>query len=206
MSSSTKTKPSKPGKPGAKSKPPATRGSADTPSAAPAATATVPPDAADAVPPAPSDALPPAGGEAATPSATAPATAPPDAGTDAALVATAPKGTAARTRHVGHPPGGKRVASPRAAKPAKPPKPITPKRVSLLDAAATVLAGAKEPMMAKEIVAEVLSRGLWSTKGETPEATLYAAMIREIANKKSAGGGPRFKKVDRGLFVARKEG
>jgi len=198
MSTSTKTKP---GKPGPKSKRPAKRGSADTPGAAPAATATVPPHAGDAVPPAPSDALPPAGGEAAT----APATAPPDAGTDAALVATAPKGTAARTRHVGHPPSGKRVAAPRAAKPAKPPKPTKPtkptkpKRVSLLDAAATVLAGAKEPMMAKEIVAEVLSRGLWSTKGETPEATLYAAMIREISAKKSEA---RFKKVDRGLFVA----
>ncbi|MBL8757817.1 MAG: winged helix-turn-helix domain-containing protein [Phycisphaerae bacterium] len=200
MSTSTKTKP---GKPGPKSKRPAKRGSADTPGAAPAATPTpVPPHAGDAVPPAPSDALPPAGGEAATPSATAP----PDAGTDAVTATTVPKGTPARKRHVGHPPGGKRVAAPRAAKPAKPPKPITPKRVSLLDAAATVLAGAKEPMMAKEIVAEVLSRGLWSTKGETPEATLYAAMIREIANKKSAGGGPRFKKVDRGLFIARKEG
>jgi len=197
MSSSTKNKP---GKPGPKSKRPARRGSADTPVGPP--TPPVPPDAADAVPPAPSDALPPAGGKAAT----APATAPPDAGTDATLVATAPKGTPARKRHVDHPPGGKRVASPRAAKPAKPPKPIKPKRVSLLDAAVTVLAGAKEPMMAKEIVAEVLSRGLWSTKGETPEATLYAAMIREIASKKSAGGGPRFKKVDRGLFIARKEG
>ncbi|MBL8757943.1 MAG: winged helix-turn-helix domain-containing protein [Phycisphaerae bacterium] len=195
MSTSTKTKP---GKPGPKSKRPAKRKSADTPSAAPAATATVPPHAGDAVPPAPSDALPPAGGEAATPSATAP----PDAGTDA-VTTHATNGQPARTRHVDHPPGGKRVAAPRAAKPAKPPKPIKPKRVSLLDAAATVLAGAKEPMMAKEIVAEVLTRGLWSTKGETPEATLYAAMIREIASKKTEA---RFRKVDRGLFVARKEG
>lgn len=92
---------------------------------------------------------------------------------------------------------------PKAARPAKEKNPPKPKRVSLLDSAATVLAEAKEPMSAKEIVADVLNRKLWSTKGETPEATLYAAMIREIAAKK---GEARFKKVDRGLFVAHGKG
>ncbi len=175
MSSTTKNKPSKPG---SKPKRAGKRESADAPVVPP--TPTVPPDAGDAVPPAPIDTLPPAGGEAATPPATPPGPLP-----DAS--------TPARKRHVG--PGGNRIAAPRAARAAKPAKtptptkPIKPKRVSLLDAAATVLAGAKKPMMAKEIVAEVLTRGLWSTNGETPEATLYAAMIREIAAKKSAGGG-----------------
>jgi len=42
---------------------------------------------------------------------------------------------------------------------------------------------------------------LWATKGATPEATLYAAVIREIAAK---GKESRFKKHDRGLFTAGK--
>ena len=37
-----------------------------------------------------------------------------------------------------------------------------------------------------------------SPGGKTPHATLYAAMLREIANK---GAKARFKKVDRGLFA-----
>jgi hypothetical protein len=77
-----------------------------------------------------------------------------------------------------------------------------PKRVSLLDAAATVLADAKAPMQAKQIVEAVVERGLWKPgAGKTPHATLYAAMTREIAAK---GAASRFKKVDRGLFAAGK--
>ena len=38
---------------------------------------------------------------------------------------------------------------------------------------------------------------LWSTGGKTPHATLYAAIIREIAKK---GKDARFRKVDRGRF------
>ena len=77
-----------------------------------------------------------------------------------------------------------------------------PKRVSLLDAAATVLKGAKGPMQAKAIVDEVVARGLWKPgAGKTPNATLYAAMTREIADK---GADSRFRKVERGLFAAGK--
>lgn len=79
-----------------------------------------------------------------------------------------------------------------------------PKRVSLLDAAATVLAGAKEPMQAKQIVDAVVERGLWTPgAGKTPHATLYAAMTREIAAK---GDAARFRKVKRGLFAAAGKG
>jgi len=75
-----------------------------------------------------------------------------------------------------------------------------PKRVSLLDAAATVLADAKAPMQAKAIVDAVVERGLWKPgAGKTPHATLYAAMTREIAAK---GADARFRKVDRGQFVS----
>lgn len=88
------------------------------------------------------------------------------------------------------------------AKSAKQPnaKDAKPKRVSLLDAAATVLADAKAPMQAKQIVEAVVERGLWTPgAGKTPHATLYAAVIREIAAK---GRDARFKKVDRGLFTS----
>ena len=79
-------------------------------------------------------------------------------------------------------------------------KPTPPKRVSLLDAAATVLAGAKTPMQAKAIVETVVKRSLWKPgAGKTPHATLYAAMTREIAAK---GDASRFRKVDRGQFAA----
>ncbi|MCE7974820.1 MAG: hypothetical protein DYG92_10955 [Leptolyngbya sp. PLA1] len=86
------------------------------------------------------------------------------------------------------------------AKAPKTPKAPKPKRVSALDAAAEVLAGSKVPMRAKEMIAEMETKGLWkSPGGKTPEATLYAAIIREIAAK---GEKARFKKHERGVFVA----
>lgn len=94
---------------------------------------------------------------------------------------------------------GKAPKTPKAPKPAKEKK---PKRVSALDAAAQVIAGAKVPMRAKEMIAEMEAKGLWkSPGGKTPEATLYAAIIREIAAK---GDKSRFKKHDKGVFVAGK--
>jgi hypothetical protein len=74
------------------------------------------------------------------------------------------------------------------------------KRVSLLTAAATLLADQRQPMRVREIIATLAERGLWtSPNGKTPEATLYAAFIREIAAKAKAS---RFVKVERGLFAA----
>ena len=72
------------------------------------------------------------------------------------------------------------------------------KRPSGIDLAAKVLASAKEPLNAKTIAERVLAAG-WSTSGKTPHATLYAAMIREIAAK---GKDARFRKTERGLFTA----
>jgi len=93
-----------------------------------------------------------------------------------------------------------KTTKPTTTKRAKASTPAKPKRVSLLDAAATVLAGAKAPMTAKAIVEQVTAKGLWTSgKGKTPHATLYAAMIREIAKKQNDA---RFKKVERGLFTA----
>ena len=98
--------------------------------------------------------------------------------------------------------GGKAPKTPKAPKPAKEKKPNPPKRVSALDAAAQVLAASGEPMRAKQMIVAMEARGLWkSSGGKTPEATLYAAIIREIAAK---GDTARFKKHDKGVFVAGK--
>ncbi|MCZ2095635.1 MAG: winged helix-turn-helix domain-containing protein [Anaerolineae bacterium] len=72
------------------------------------------------------------------------------------------------------------------------------KPMSGLDAAAKVLADAGEPMRAKAIVDAMIGGGLWKSGGKTPHATIYAAMIREIAAK---GDAARFRKTDRGLFA-----
>ena len=90
--------------------------------------------------------------------------------------------------------------APKASTPPKAPKETKPKRVSALDAAAQVLASSSAPMRAKELITEMASRGLWTSPGgKTPQATLYAAMTREIATK---GDAARFRKADRGTFQA----
>ena len=92
------------------------------------------------------------------------------------------------------------AAKGKKAKAPKPAKPKTPRRMSALDAASKVLAASDAPMRAKEMIAAMQSKGLWTSPGgKTPEATLYAAIIREIAAK---GTRARFKKQERGVFVA----
>jgi len=85
----------------------------------------------------------------------------------------------------------------RANKATKTAKATKPKRISGLDLAAKVLTEAKEPLQAKAIAERAIAAG-WKTNGKTPHATLYAAMIREIAKK---GKDARFIKTDRGLFA-----
>lgn len=73
------------------------------------------------------------------------------------------------------------------------------KTMSLLDAAARVLQEAGRPMTAKAIIELVESRGYWkSPGGKTPDRTLYAAIIRELAAK---GEASRFRKTERGQFA-----
>ncbi len=84
------------------------------------------------------------------------------------------------------------------------PKFPKPKRTSALDAAAQVLAKATEPMTCKALIAAMAEQGLWSSPGgKTPEATLNAAIIRDIAKKRKDS---RFIKAGRGLFAANPEG
>jgi hypothetical protein len=80
------------------------------------------------------------------------------------------------------------------AKPAEP----KAKKVSALDAAARVLAEAKEPMNCQELIEAMAKKGYWTSPGgKTPHATLYSAIQREIDKK---GKEARFTKTERGKF------
>jgi hypothetical protein len=86
------------------------------------------------------------------------------------------------------------------AKPAKAEK--TPKKVSALDAAAKVLGETDAAMTTGEMIAAMAEKEYWSSpKGLTPAATLYAAILREIATK---GKESRFAKTERGKFALKK--
>ncbi|QOJ16792.1 MAG: hypothetical protein HRU76_03975 [Phycisphaeraceae bacterium] len=98
--------------------------------------------------------------------------------------------------------GGPKAKTPKAPRTPKTPKEPKPKRLSGLDLAATVLAESGEPLNAKTIAERAIAAG-WKTSGATPHATLYAAIIREIAAK---GREARFTKKDRGLFAANQKG
>jgi hypothetical protein len=74
------------------------------------------------------------------------------------------------------------------------------KKVGALDAAAQILAASKEPLNCKAMIEAMAKKGLWTSPGgKTPHATLYSAIIREIALK---GKESRFVKKDRGQFAA----
>jgi len=120
----------------------------------------------------------------------------------------APKATASPTSTTGA------KTSSKAAKEAKsPPAPTRAKqgdtaakpkeaKMSALDAAAKVLAEAKEPMAARAIVDAAFAKNYWKSDGLTPWATLYSAMIREISTK---GQKSRFERGDRrGTFRTRR--
>ena len=96
---------------------------------------------------------------------------------------------------------GKPEGKPAKAAKGKKAKPAKEKKVSAIDAAAQVLAGSKEPMNCKEMIEAMAKKALWTSPGgKTPHATLYSAIIREIALK---GKDSRFVKKDRGQFAAK---
>lgn len=66
------------------------------------------------------------------------------------------------------------------------------KRISGLDAAAKALAEAKEPMICRQIVEVAFENGYWKSNGQTPHATIYSAMISQIA---ANGKQARFKRT-----------
>ncbi len=86
-------------------------------------------------------------------------------------------------------------------KAAKPKRGADAKRPSGLDLAAKALEMAGQPLNAQQLAAATIELG-WPTSGKTPHATLYAAVIREIAAK---GRDSRFTKTDRGLFASNRK-
>lgn len=83
----------------------------------------------------------------------------------------------------------------------KAPKEPKAKKMSALDAAATVLEEKGEAMNCQEMIDVMQAKNHWtSPNGLTPQATLYSAITREIKTK---GDKARFKKADRGQFALR---
>jgi hypothetical protein len=87
-----------------------------------------------------------------------------------------------------------------AAKPAEP-KEAKVRKLSLLSAAAAVLAESDEPLNCRRMIDLAKERGLWTPgAGKTPEQTLYSAIMREIRDK---GDAARFRKSPlRGHYLA----
>jgi hypothetical protein len=112
----------------------------------------------------------------------------------------APRGKTAATPAKGKAKAAGRAKTAKAATRSKSGGEKPKARTGILDAAAQILAKAKEPMGCKDIVEQAIAKKLWSTSGKTPSATLYAAIIREISKK---GKDARFEKVDRGRFQLR---
>ena len=74
------------------------------------------------------------------------------------------------------------------------------KKLSCLNAAIKVLGESGEPMNTKEMIDAMESKGYWTSPGgKTPHATLYSAILRELAK----GDESRFVKDERGQFTTR---
>ena len=101
-----------------------------------------------------------------------------------------------------HNPKADKQAKSTATPATTPPAPKEGKRLSALDAAAKVLAEAKEPLNCKMMIEAMTAKGYWqpSQGGRTPANTLHAAIGTEIKKK---GDAARFEKVGRGQFGLR---
>ena len=83
-------------------------------------------------------------------------------------------------------------------------EPGAPRGISLIAAAANLLAENGLTMNCVQIVRELDEKGVWrSPGGKTPQATLYAAIGTEITAK---GDQSRFVRKDKGLFAASEYG
>jgi hypothetical protein len=72
-------------------------------------------------------------------------------------------------------------------------------KLSALDAAAKILAETGQAMTCRDLIVAMAAQGYWaSPAGKTPQATLYAALAREIQTRKDQA---RFRKRARGKFV-----
>jgi len=74
------------------------------------------------------------------------------------------------------------------------------KKLSCVNAALQILSTSAEPMNAQELITAMTDQGLWASPGgKTPHATLYSAILRDMAK----GDDSRFIKSERGRFSAR---
>jgi HB1, ASXL, restriction endonuclease HTH domain len=82
---------------------------------------------------------------------------------------------------------------------AAPGKPAAEKKLGAIDAAVKLLRETGQAMTCREMIDAMATKGYWSSPGgKTPQATLYSAILREIATK---GAQARFKKTERGKFA-----
>jgi hypothetical protein len=83
---------------------------------------------------------------------------------------------------------------------AAPPVPAeSPAKLSALEAAARVLSESRQALTCPELIAAMAAQGYWtSPAGRTPQATLRAALMREIQRKNDQS---RFRKTERGKFT-----
>lgn len=75
--------------------------------------------------------------------------------------------------------------------------------MNAIDAVEVVLDEAGGPLGYEEITKRVLAKGLWQTKGLTPDATINARLAVDI---KDLGAGSRFQRTGPGVFALRKWG
>src|SRR5437867_7813001 len=69
------------------------------------------------------------------------------------------------------------------------------------DAAAKVLGEQGKPLNCQQMIDAMAAKGYWTSPGgQTPSATLYSAILRELKTKKSEA---RFRKTERGKFELR---
>ena len=74
------------------------------------------------------------------------------------------------------------------------------KRLSCIAAALKVLGESGEPMNAQELITAMQDKGYWTSPGgKTPHATLYSAILRDLAK----GDDSKFVKTERGRFTVR---
>jgi restriction system protein len=72
--------------------------------------------------------------------------------------------------------------------------------MGVLTAVETVLADAGEPLHYKEITRRLLNRALWTTTGQTPDATVNAQLAVDI---KQRGEASKFRRAYKGVFALR---
>jgi hypothetical protein len=90
-------------------------------------------------------------------------------------------------------------AEPRTANRCGPQQAPGAKKMSCLDAAAKLLTETGQSMTCQELIAALAAQGYWtSPAGKTPQASLYAAIVRELRTKKDQA---RFRKIAPGRFA-----